>query len=78
MRAIGALIVMCVAIAVLKLAVLALLIILGIWLLAATIRHPRETLGFMLMLATMSLIETHPWIALVGFVATALAAAAGK
>ena len=78
MRAIGALIVMCVAMAVLKLAVLALLIILGIWLLAAAIRHPRETLGFMLMLATMSLIETHPWIALAGFVATALTAAAGK
>lgn len=78
MRVIGVLIVMCVAMAVLKLAVLALLIILGIWLLAATIKHPREALGFMLVVATISLIEAHPWIALVGFVATSLTAAAGK
>ena len=74
MRLIGILLVICVAFAVLKLAVMALLIILGIWLLAATIKHPREALGFMLMLATISLIEAHPWIALVGFVATALVA----
>ncbi|AMK24381.1 hypothetical protein [Sphingobium sp. TKS] len=75
MRLIGTLLVICTAFAVMKLAVMALLIILGLWLLAVTIRHPREAFGFMLMLATVSLIEAHPWIALVGFVATAIAAA---
>ncbi|KXU30232.1 hypothetical protein A0J57_21050 [Sphingobium sp. 22B] len=78
MRLIGTLLVICMVFAVMKLAVMALLIALGIRLLVATLKHPREALGFMLMLATMSLIEAHPWIALVGFSATAMVTAIGK
>ncbi len=74
MQLIYMLLIVCVTMAALKVALMVLIAIFGIWLLAATIRHPREALGFTLMLATMSLIETHPWIALIGFVVMALIA----
>ncbi|MBT2244718.1 hypothetical protein JQK15_14325 [Sphingobium sp. BHU LFT2] len=74
MQLIYMLLILCVAMAALKVALAALVVIFGIGLLYSAIRHPAETIGFMLLMVTMSLVEKHPLAAGVGLIATALMA----
>lgn len=78
MQLIYILLILCAAMAVIKVVVMALLIVFGMGLLYSTARHPKETIGFILMLITVSLVEHHPWAAGVGLIATAIASAMGR
>lgn len=78
MQLIYVLLILCVAMAVIKVVVMALLVVFGMGLLYSTVRHPRETIGFILMMITVSLVEHHPWAAGAGLIATAMAAAANQ
>ncbi|NYF33803.1 hypothetical protein HDC29_003406 [Sphingopyxis sp. JAI108] len=71
MRAIGTLLILCVALAVVKMAVVGLLMI-GISILVwAACQHPRETFGLLAYVALMGLVSAQPWVwvAIVGLVA---------
>lgn len=78
MQLIYTLLILSVAMAVIKLAIIALLILFGIGLLIATVKHPAAAIGFMLMMVTVSLVEAHPWAAGAGLIATAIATAASE
>lgn len=78
MQLIYILLILSVAMAVIKVAIMALLIVFGIGLLFATIKHPAAAIGFILMMVTMSLVETHPWVAGAGLIAMAIATVASK
>lgn len=74
MQLIYTLLILCVAMAVLKVALMVLVVILGIGLLCCTIRHLAEAIGLTLLMTTMSLIEAHPWMSGAGLIATAIMA----
>ncbi|KFD25820.1 hypothetical protein [Sphingobium yanoikuyae] len=78
MQLIYMLLILCVAMAALKVALMALIVIFGIGLLCCMIRYPAKTIGFMLLMVTMSLVERHPLAAGIGLVATAIVAATTK
>ncbi|KMS55940.1 hypothetical protein [Sphingobium cupriresistens] len=78
MQLIYILLILSVALAVIKVAIMALLIVFGIGLLIATVKHPGAAIGFMLMMTTVSLVEAHPWAAGAGLIATAICATASK
>ena len=54
MQLIYILLILCAAMAVIKVVVMALLIVFGMGLLYSTARHPKETIGFILMLITVA------------------------
>jgi L-asparagine transporter-like permease len=78
MQLIYILLILSVALAIIKVAIIALLIVFGIGLLVATVKHPAAAIGFMLMMVTVSLVEAHPWAAGAGLIAMAIAAIASK
>ena len=60
MRAIGTLLIVCVALAVVKAAIAAMLLALVIALLWAVCLHPREAFGLLTYCAILGMISTHP------------------
>lgn len=78
MQLIYMLLILCVAMAALKVALMVLIVIFGIWMLYSAICHPAETVGFLLLMIAMSLVEKHPLAAGVGLIVTAIAAGVGK
>lgn len=78
MQLIYILLILSVALAVIKVAIIALLILFGIGLLVATVKHPAAAIGFMLMLVTVSLVEAHPGAAGVGLIAIAIVGLANR
>jgi hypothetical protein len=72
MRLIGWLLLACVAVAALKLAIIALLIAFGISLLWSTIHHPKEALGFVALGAIVGVTKVNPLVCLLAFGLAAL------
>lgn len=64
MRALGTLLIVCVALAVVKAAVVALLLALVIALIWAACFHPREALGFMTYCTAMGMVNAQPTLVL--------------
>lgn len=67
MRAVGTLLILCVALAVVKMVVLGLLMIGIIMLVWAACQHPRETFGLLISCAVMGVVSAHPMSAIVIF-----------
>lgn len=67
-RAIGSLLILCVALAVVKAAMVALLLMLAIALIWALCMHPREVFGFMAYCAVMGMVNAHPTLVLAAIV----------
>ena len=63
MRLLGYVALFCLALALLRLAVILGLIVLGLWFLWALLSHPAETLGWMILLAATSFASAHPVLA---------------
>lgn len=78
MQLIYILLILSVVMAVIKVAITALLIVFGIGLLFATVKHPAAAISFMLLMTTVSLLKAHPWAAGAGLIATAIAAVASE
>lgn len=64
MRAIGSLLIVCVALAVVKAAMAALLLVLAIALIWALCLHSREVFGFMAYCAVMGMVNAQPTLVL--------------
>jgi hypothetical protein len=64
MRLVGWLLLACVAVAALKLAIIALLVAFGISLIWRSIAHPKETLGLFVLCIAASLTKVNPLICL--------------
>ena len=64
MRALGTLLIVCVALAVVKAAIVALSLVLVIALIWAACIHPRQTFGLMTYCAIMAFASAHPVLAL--------------
>ena len=72
MRIVGWLLLACVAVAALKLAIIALIVAFGISLLWSTIRHPKEALGFVALGVIVGVTKIHPLVCLLAFSLAAL------
>jgi hypothetical protein len=66
-RAIGTLLIVCVALAVVKAAIASLLLVLIIALIWAACIHPRETFGLLIFFAVMGVVSAHPMSAIAIF-----------
>lgn len=67
MRAIGTLLIVCVALAVVKAAITALLLVLVIASIWAACIHPRQTFGLLIFFAVMGVVGAYPMSAIVIF-----------
>lgn len=67
MRVLGTLLVACVALAVVKAAIIALLIVFGISLIWGLCAHPQEMFGFLALCALFSLVSAYPLLSLSTF-----------
>lgn len=67
MRAIGTLLIVCVALAVVKAAIAAILLALVIALIWAVCLHPRETFGLLTYCAVMGVVNAQPVVCLSAF-----------
>ena len=72
MRLVGWLLLACVAVAALKLAIIALLVAFGISLIWGAIAHPKETLGFFTLCCAASLTKVSPLVCLAVLTVVAL------
>lgn len=78
MRAIGTFLIVCVALAVVKAAIAALLLALVIAVIWATCNYPRETFGLLTYCAVMGMISAHPQLVLAVTMLAILGAHIGK
>ena len=78
MRAIGTLLIVCIALAVVKAAIAALLLALVIVLIWAACIHPRETFGLLTYCAVMGVVSVHPQLILALIILTIIGTHIGK
>lgn len=72
MQLIGTLLVACMMLALLRMTIAALLISVCILLLWGALYHPRETMGFMMVSASLGLMQLHPALSLAALCFAAL------